>query len=768
MRNKLSLNSDWLFSIGKRGSTTDLKRVTLPHPLTVTPANSSGGRNLQSVAYYKRKVFLPKDKQNCRVLLTFEGAMGSSVLWVNDACVNVHRCGYTPFVSDITSYVKFGDFNVLEIEIDNRDKPDIPPGTKQSMLDFTYEGGIYRCAWITFLPQVHISDPILENLVSGGGVFVYTKSADSKIGVFGIQCHIRNSSQTDFEGTVHFSLFDEDNCIVSSNFQNISISYNSAVTYKSDISVQKPNLWSPETPYLYKLVIEVKKDNEIVDRECVCVGMRTFSFTIDKELVWNGESTQISGANYHAAWPCIGNAVPENLLRRDVRRLRGIGVKNIRSHYPFCEAFLDECDRVGMTVIVSNPGWQWFKEGSFAKQMEQNMREIIRWQRNHPCIILWEPVPNESKVPMKYQQRLHDIVKGEYPFSPCFTASDNGPTDVSYKMYDAGMLKPGMDGYSDDVKYSDKQEQPVWIREYGDWPDNWDDQNCAWRTPRYWGDTPMLLATQRMLGMDPQCQTRTYIEMLNNKSVCGYGIWPGIEHNRGYHINPCWGGFFDLFRLPKFTAWLFDSQQDAEEAGVKLYIANWWTDISPSDVTVFSNADKVKLYHDGQLVEVKEPENLSMPHPPFVFRNVRRFRKRDRSLLTAEAVINGKTVAVVNQKTPGVPASLSLETDLQGIPFLSGGNDIIPIYCKVTDNDGNLVPFAGDDHLIRFTAVDGCEIIGNEFTGANPQYPKGGIATVLIRSLENAEKAVVKAELQWPQTVDRIAIKPDTLTIPFN
>lgn len=763
MRETLNLNSDWQFVPNPDLNPTQRQTVTLPHSLSLTPANSSGGRNLQAPVEYERCVFVPWEFRQKRVVLTLEGAMGISCLWVNGQAAGGHLCGYTPFVVDLTPFLRFGEDNLLRLRLDNRDEPDVPPGTRQSALDFTYEGGLYRSAWLTVTDPVHITDPLLEDIPAGGGIRVWTEWADEKVGTLGVKVHLRNQGGRTFDGMVRWRLKDAGNMVCAEESRPLTLAAGDDGSAEIRLTVERPHLWAPETPYLYTLLTEIVDESGAVDAVELSVGIRTFAFTCDRGVLFNHHPRRFSGANYHAAWPIIGNAVPENLLRRDVRRLRQIGMENLRSHYPFCEAFLDECDRQGMTLIVSNPGWQWFREGRFAERMEKNIREIVRWQRNHPCILLWEPLPNETKVPAYWQKRFHDAVKEELPDGPCYTASDNGPTDVSYRMFDPGMLSPDMERYSD-VCYGQEQDRPVWIREYGDWPDNWEDQNCAWRTPRYWGDAAMLCAVERMLGQDPQCSVRTYLEMYQNKKLCGYGIWPGVEHNRGYHINPCWGGFFDLFRLPKFTAWFMDSQQDIQKAGPKLYIANWWTDVSPRDVTVFSNAERVRLYHDHVLVEERGPEAIGVPHPPFVFRDVRRHRTRDRSVLTAEAIVNGKVVACREWKTPGVPRALRLEADLQGIPLHAGGSDIVAVHCSMVDDDGQTVPLAGDDHLIRFTAVSGCEIVGDAKIGANPLYPRAGIASVLVRSAPG-EKVEIRAELAWPQTVERIRVKPATLCL---
>lgn len=274
----------------------------------------------------------------------------------------------------------------------------------------------------------------------------------------------------------------------------------------------------------------------------------------------------------------------------------------------------------------------------------------------------------------------------------------------------------------------------------------------------------MLRAVDRMLGQDPQCPQNHYLDVYNQPNLCGYGIWPGIEYNRGYHVNPCWGGLLDIFRLPKFTAEFMASQQDWQEAGVRLFIANWWTDISPENVTIYSNAERVRLFHNDVLVEERDPEPISVKHPPFVFRNVRALRGRERSVLCAQALVDGKVVGQVSCGTPGTPHRLKLWLDLQGHPLRCGG-DIVTVHCCVLDREGNVVPWAADGHPILFSAAGAAQIVGDDAVGANPVTPKAGIASVLLRSSGTPGPIRITAQMYWPQRNERVAIQPDTLEV---
>ena len=366
----------------------------------------------------------------------------------------------------------------------------------------------------------------------------------------------------------------------------------------------------------------------------------------------------------------------------------------------------------------------------------------------------------------------YNLVKEEYPYEGIYSASDYGPTDLSYQEFDPVMLGKGLEDYGL-VNVDDGVLRPRWVREYGDCPDNFVDQNSIWRIPRACGEHAMIMSVDRMLGTY-NTEIGTYTKIVNNPKFCGFGVWPGIEHNRGYHINPCWGGYFDLFRIPKYSYNFIKSQQEREAIGNYVYIANSWSETSPKDVTVYSNAQKIRLYHNDELVGEQDPDDIPVKHPPFTFMDVRRrFKGRDRAVLKAEAIVNGEVVATMEVKSPGVPKLLNLEADFMNIPLKADGADIVTVYCKVTDIDGILVPQSGDNHPILFEIEGEGEIVGDSRIGANPVYPEAGIATVLIKSTKKAGEIKIKANPLWPQlnrnmiqfNGDTIGIRPGELII---
>lgn len=765
-KTEISLNQSWHFTREETDGTAASETVCLPHTVRLTPANSSGCRNFQGICRYAKSIHLPLEYQGKKLFLRFDGAMGAATLFINGKEVNTHFCGYTPFVTDISDFVDFGRANEILITLDNSDDPLIPPGKPQSDLDFSYDGGLYRSVTLTVCEPLYVTDPLLADETAGGGLFVRCTDVTNDSATVHIKAQIKNEYSAEKEYNTTFSLIAPNGETVGKNTVSSELLSQSAEYIETAFAVKAPLLWSPEEPAIYTLVTALSVGGETVYEDKTEIGIRDFAFTLYDGVLFNGKSRRFNSANYHQTWPYIGNGVPTSLLERDLIKLKRAGFDNIRSHYPFGTEFVSLCNKMGLTLIVSNPGWQFCQPGVFLERAMQNMRDIIRWQRNNPCILIWEPVLNESEMSYEIQKAFHDVVHEEYPFSPCYTASDYGPTDIAYCEYDPGMLGKGMERYGL-IEQKDTTPRPMWVREYGDNPDDFSNQNAAWRTPRGWGDFAMTESVNRMIHKFDTFTEKNnqYIDVVNNKRICGYGIWPAISHNRGYHINPCWGGHLDLFRLPKFSYYFVWSQQDRENVGDILFIASWWTEISPPDVTVFSNAERVRLYIDDTLVSEQLPDDVNVAHPPFTFKDVKRkFKGRERSTLKAEAIVGGETVAVQSVKAPGIANHMVLEADYEGISLKADGSDIIAVRCYMKDWDDNTVPLSCDNHPIKFTVTGEGSIVGSSEIGANPICAEAGIATLLVKSTTKPGKIKITAEMVWKQNMAG-AIKPAELII---
>lgn len=774
MRERIKINQDWKFLLGDNSNShsssyrDDLWEVVcLPHTVQVSPTISSGNRNYQGICRYRKSLFIEKKAEKETLLLEFEAAMQVMELWVNDVQLSTHYCGFTTAVYDITDYIKYDEENIIAVRLDNSDNAEVPPGKPQGTLDFTYEGGMYKSVYLQRLPYVHVTNPILENVVAGGGIFVSYEDVGKNSAKVNIKTHVKNTAD-DGVFLLKHSVVAKDGTCVASCESEIKLSENTAEHCENSIIVENPELWSPFAPNLYTLKTEILDKDVVIDSSEIAIGIRSLVMN-DKGCFINDEKIALSGGNYHMTFGQIGNAMSDNLLRRDARKLREAGMLSLRSHYPFPDAFLDECDKVGITVIVSNPGWQFFREGIFVERACQNMRDIVRKIRNHPSIVLWEPILNEShEMTEEFELRVCEITHEEYPYKDCYTATDSGLGDVTYKWSDKRGYGPKLLNERPEV-YEAIQKRIVgkarWTREYGDGPDNFVDHNTVWRTPRAWGEDMMVKQVRRIIWEKNSDWYVNYSTWYNDKTIAGYGMWPSIEHNRGYHMNPCYGGFLDLQRIPKYSFYFFKSQRlpsdmiENIDGGAMIFIANTWSELSPDDITVYSNCDTVRLYHEGKFIEERKAENYPIGYPPFVFKNDF-YYGRGRTGISVEGLIDGEVVATDARFSPGVTRALKLEADYEGIDMVADGSDILFVRCTAIDDNGSYVPLTLDAHDIVFTVEGEAKIIGD-----TKKRTELGVTGILLQSTKKAGKIVVKAQLEYPQTNGRASMENGKLEI---
>lgn len=406
---------------------------------------------------------------------------------------------------------------------------------------------------------------------------------------------------------------------------------------------------------------------------------------------------------------------------------------------------MDACDELGMFVIVATPGWQyWNKDPQFAELVYDDIRNMIRRDRNHPSVLMWEPILNETRFPLEFSLKAQQITHQEMPGSSC--AADNHSAGVA-ENYEVVYGWP---------KDTGSYKQCIFTREFGENVDDWYAHNTNNRASRSWGETPLLIQSLQL--------AKAYNEMYPaSRQFIGGALWHPFDHQRGYHPDPYWGGIMDAFRQPKYSYYMFKSQVPATfsnpllETGPMLFIAHEISPFSSSDVTIFTNCDEVRLivYEKDTLIQKVPRTNPGMPNPPVTFKNVYDFnqmrvlpyveKKWQQVSFIAEGLINGKVVCREKKMPSRRSAKLCLSIDNAGQHLTANGSDFIPVICEVTDDDGNVRRLAKEQ--ILFSVEGEGEIIGDAIIGANPRTVEFGSAPVLIRSTTTAGKIKIKARV---------------------
>lgn len=779
-----NFNPDWLFHLGDAEGAeavvfddSDWETVSVPHGVKLEPAEASGCRNYQGVAWYRKHFIVPADRSE----LYFEAIMGKQKIYVNGQLAAEHYGGYLPVIVSLREQgLQKGDECVVAVMTDNSNDKLYPPGKPQYTLDFAYHGGIYRDVWLIGKKDVSISDVITENRVAGGGIFVHYENISELRADVLIDTDLRNTSSHPRHVVVTQTLLDAQGKKVKEVSSKVSVPAGETAVARQKMVVSKPHLWSPETPYLYKVVTRIKEGKETFDGGMTKIGIRSFEFVDassqqDKTpgFYLNGKRyRQFVGANRHQDFAYVGNAVPNSQQWRDVVRLKQAGFNIIRTaHYPQDPSFMDACDELGIFIIVATPGWQYWNKNDaiFEERVLQNTREIIRRDRNHPSVLMWEPILNETRYPLEFSLKSLQITKDEYPYPyRPVAAADMHSAGVS-ENYDVVYGWPG-----DDEK-ADKPKQCIFTREFGEYVDDWYAHNNLNRASRSWGEKPQLTQAFSL--------AKTTEEMYRTTGqFIGGAQWHPFDHQRGYHPDPYWGGIYDAFRQPKTAFYMFASQNPATPL---VHIAHEMTQFSDTDVTVFSNCDSVRLsIYDGEkswTLPVKGVKNSKLAntapefvainanyHQPVTFKNVWDFwEARDYSYtqknwqkvnMKAEGIVDGKVVCedIRMPSRRSTKLRLRLDRPTQGIgtltdkPLVADGSDFVVVICEVTDDSGHVRRLAKEN--IVFSVEGEGEIIGDASINANPRAVEWGSAPVLIRSTRKAGKIKIHAEVQFPGT----------------
>lgn len=716
--------------------------VTLPHTPRIE-ALVCGQHNpqWQGRCWYRKHFFVPAEASRRIAILRFEGAMNVADIWINGEFAGHFLGGYLPYVLDVTAYLRPGATNLVAVRLDNRDNPLTGPKPLRD-LDFNLYGGLYRTASLTYKDRLHITDPLLVDRPAGGGVFVTYPLVTRTAAVVRVQTHVQNRDLQIRTFLLRTTLRNPRGRPVARLESPVTLAPGTDHTEVHEFQVPNPALWSPASPHLYRLETEIREGKRLVDATTTRIGIRHLRIT--PEGFWlNGEKRFLRGVNRHQEYPWIGYALSDAAQYRDARKIKEAGFDYVRlSHYPQSPAFLDACDELGLLVMNCLMGWQYFNpDPAFSELKLREIRQLIRRDRNHPSVFLWEVSLNESDQPGSFIRRAHAIAHEEYPGDQMYTAGWQPGYDIFLQARQHG----GCKGITN---------QPCVISEYGDW--EYYAQNAGFQQ-HLWQDLQPAERNSRQRRGDGE--TRLLQQALNfqeahndNRQTTAFadGLWVMFDYNRGYAPDLEASGCMDIFRLPKFATWFYRSQRHPDEllqgrpVGPVLFIATYHQSNSPLSVRVFSNCEEVELFQNGVSLGRRDPDadrvSSHLLHPPFTFA-LPRFVP---GTLRAVGYRNGRPVATHEVRTPAAPHRLTLTFDLAGIPFAAQGKDMVFVHAELRDAHGTLIPTNG--HPVAFGALGPVTLVGERDLPT-----EAGVASRLLLTDRPQPPAVVLALTVVPE-----------------
>lgn len=665
-REMKTINDGWEF---RKPADTEWTSVNIPHTFNLDAYRQPN--YYQGKGLYRRVLTLPEVDPHRRYYLKIDAASKAAEVTVNGKSAGSHAGGYTAFVVDVTDYIQ--KENIIEITVDNGRK-DITPISA----DFTFWGGIYRDVWLVSTPEQHFR---MDNMGSDG-VFVSTPEVNEQRGKIQVKGEVTNDAETSVTLEVQNQIYSPQGDLLQTRKQKVKLKAGETreFGYVSDV-IANPDLWSPETPSLYKVKTQLlnPKTNEVIDEKTNKVGFRWFAFDGNKGFSLNGKPYKLRGVNRHQDQAPVGVALDDEAHRRDIRLIKELGCNFIRiSHYPQDDAIVEMCDELGLlaweeipiiNIVPDTPG--------YADNCELNLREMIRQHYNHPSIIAWgymneilltvPPVDSPEWQPCKERtvalaQRLEAALKEE----------DSSRVSV---------MAFNMTNLYNEIGL-DLEDVVGWNLYQGWYVDKLEDFNkwCEDQHRRYphhpiiiseWGagsDRRLHTTEGRAFDFSMEYQ-QTYVEhylpFIEEKEwISGCTYWNFIDFNVAARqesmprVNN--KGLFYNDRTPKDVAYYFKSMWRKDIPVLRIASRDWKVRVGKEGETqqikLYSNLPEVELFVNGESAGKQATDNC---HAVF---NV--VLPVGTSVLTAQGVYGNKPVEDV------------MTIDFRPLPDLSEGDEL--------------------------------------------------------------------------------------------
>ena len=634
-----TIHTGWLFHKGEVNigngieNPDEWERINLPHTWNSNDDSDDESGYYQGPGWYAKVLRVPAEWADKQVFIHFEGANQETDVFLNGEKIGNHKGGYTAFSFHLSPHLKFDDNNLLMVRVTNEIDEDIPP----LRADFTFYGGIYRNVRLIVTEAVHFD---MDNHASEG-VFTQLQNASKEKADVAVTGKIVNSQTQRMRIRLETKILDKNHNAVASKTERINLSAGEEHDFQTNtMEIKNPNLWSPDNPYLYKVITQIfttDPTEQLLDEMMLPLGVRWFDFDDQNRFVLNGEPMKLIGTNRHQDLPEKGNALSDDDHRRDFEEIKEMGFNFVRlAHYPQAKEVYRLCDELGLLVWTEIPIVVLITQSeAFTNNSLNMMREQIRQTINNPSVVFYGymnelmlrfgRMTEEERVQVgaatvELAQKLERLTEAEAP---------NHKTVMAAHFYE-GYNKYGLADVADVLGWNlyfgwyyhnmeDLQpylaeqhemypERPLIVSEYGPGADirNRTESPMAWDFSE---DYQMMMH-------------QSYLDqMMNMEFLAGFAAWNyadfGSERRNDAipHVNQ--KGLINFDRTEKNVAHLYRAYFSNEpvlhialhnftrQAGIE---DNEGKGISTHPVKVFSNADEVELIVNGISLGIKQVE----------------------------------------------------------------------------------------------------------------------------------------------------------------
>jgi beta-galactosidase len=751
------------------------QRVTLPHDWAIAgpfletgPYGGMGRLPSWGVGWYRKALTIPAADRGRSIFLDVDGAMSYATVWLNGRLVGGWPYGYNGWRLDLTPYVDFGGRNQLAIRLDN------PPESAR----WYPGGGLYRDVWLVKSNRVHVAQ---------WGSSVTTPQVSPDAASVAQRLEIANDGTAPASVTAATDIYvagpdgrRSGRPVARLALGGASIAPGGTATLTGEGRIANPRLWGPpptQSPNLYVAVSTVRAGGRVVDTYETPFGVRTIVMNGQQGLVVNGEKVKIQGVNNHHDLGALGAAFNRRAAERQLEILREMGVNALRmSHNPPAPELLDLADRMGFVVIDEVfDSWQRKKTPLdfhliFDDWSEQDLRAMLRRDRNHPSVILWS-IGNEvgeqytGEEGAQIARRLVAIVREEDPTRQTTTAMNYArpemplPTTVdaigiNYQGAGVRSLPPQYRPFAE--KFPDKilfeSESASALSSRGEYLFPVSGSISGPVRPGSGGDPARQQVSAYELhaadfGSSPD---REFAAMDQNPTVAGEFVWTGFDYlgepTPYYGARSSYSGIIDLAGFPKDRFWLYQSRwrPDLKFAHI---LPHWSWPGREGQVTpvhVFTSADEAELFVNGK-------SQGKQKRAPFAYRFRWDYVTYEPGKVKVVTWKNGQPWATETVTTAGPAARLSATPDRATIA--NDGRDLAFVTVRVEDAAGRMAPRAANP--IRFTVSGPGELVATDngdptsfVPFPSPVRPAfNGLALAIVRAKPDAKGMItVRAE----------------------
>jgi beta-galactosidase len=671
-----------------------------------------------SVGWYRRVFDIAKEDAGRRVVLEFDGAFRSALVFLNGSFMGRNDNGYAPFRFDLTDFLNYGGKNYLVVRMD------------ASFGDgWFYEGaGIYRHVWLTKTDALHLGHWDSYVRTAGKG-----NAAGLSLGTV-----VQNEGQQAENCRVRWQIFDAaGKAVAAADAAPQSIAADGAATFTASANLTNPALWSPETPNLYSAVVTVESGGKPRDAERVSFGVRSVVFDADKGFFLNGKAVKIKGTCNHHDHAGVGAALPDRLQWYRVGVLKAMGGNAVRtSHNMPTPEWVEACDRLGLMMMCETRLMSSNAEGMAQLEL------MVKRYRNSPSIILWS-MGNEEWLLQSTQQGprvIADMVTRTHELDPMrlCTSAVNG---------------------SFETHFPDALDVMGFNYNLGA-PDAW--HKAHPKKPSVGSETASTVATRGIYSTD---KLRNWVSAYDanhpdwaelaeewwkfyaaREWLAGGFAWTGFDY-RGEPTPYGWPsinsqfGIVDMCGFPKDNFYYYQAWWGSEPV---LHLFPHWNwggrEGEPISVWVHSNLDSVELFLNGKSQGSQKVEPLT---------HLEWRVQYEPGAIEARGSKDGKIVLTEKRETTGKPESVRLTADRTEIN--ADGEDVAVLQVEVLDQQGRAIPTANNLISFRLTGEGALIGVGNGDPNCqeSDKEPKrslfNGLAQVIVQAGKNPGTITVEA-----------------------